>query len=163
MKNPWLRIPASDYEAHMALPEVAQAQVLSNLMASALIEYTPMSLAVIGCSTGNGFEHINTARTRRVVGIDINPGYLKILETRFSDRIPRLELIHADIISISIRFRWCSLGSCSSMWMYCARCTTSSDVWLPEEFFFRFSKKRALNLHPSLPRVTKASNASHRS
>ena len=97
MKNPWLRIPASDYEAHMALPEVAQAQALSRLMASALTEYTPVSLAVIGCSTGNGFEHINTARTRRVVGIDINPDYLKILETRFGGRIPRLELIHADI------------------------------------------------------------------
>ena len=97
MINPWLRIPASDYEAHMALPEVAQAQVLSNLMASALTEYTPMSLAVIGCTTGNGFEHINTASTRRVVGIDINPDYLKILKTRFDGRIPRLELIKADI------------------------------------------------------------------
>lgn len=97
MINPWLRIPASDYEAHMALPEVAQAKVLSNLMASALTEYTPMSLAVIGCTTGNGFEHINTARTRRVVGIDINPDYLKILKTRFDSRIPHLELIKADI------------------------------------------------------------------
>jgi SAM-dependent methyltransferase len=81
----------------MALPEVAQAQALSNLMASALTEYTPMSLAVIGCATGNGFEHINTARTRRVVGIDINPDYLKILETRYGGGIPRLELIKADI------------------------------------------------------------------
>lgn len=97
MINPWLRIPASDYEAHMALPEVAQAQALSNLMASALTEYTPVSLAVIGCTTGNGFEHINAARTRRVVGIDINPDYLKILETRFGGWIPRLELIKADI------------------------------------------------------------------
>ena len=97
MINPWLRIPASDYEAHMALPEVAQAQALSNLMASTLTEYTPMSLAVIGCSTGNGFEHINTARTRRVVGIDINPSYLKILKARFGNRIPCLELINGDI------------------------------------------------------------------
>jgi len=103
MINPWLRIPASDYEAHMALPEVAQAQALSNLMASALIEYTPMSLAVIGCTTGNGFEHINTARTQRVVGIDINPDYLTILETRFRGRIPCLELIKADITAPSFR------------------------------------------------------------
>jgi SAM-dependent methyltransferase len=81
----------------MALPEVAQAQALSSLMALALTEYTPMSMAVIGCTTGRGFEHINTALTRRVVGIDINYDYLKILETRFDGRIPGLELIKADI------------------------------------------------------------------
>ncbi len=103
MVNPWLRIPASDYEAHMALPEVAQAQALSKLMASALTEYTPISLAVIGCTTGNGFEHINTGRTRRVIGIDINPDYLKILETRFGGRIPCLELIEADITDPGFR------------------------------------------------------------
>lgn len=97
MINPWLYIPASDYDAHMALPEVAQAQALSSLMAAALAEYAPSSLAVIGCATGNGFEHINTAHTPRVVGIDINPDYLKILGVRFGGRIPRLELIEADI------------------------------------------------------------------
>ena len=58
MKNPWLRIPASDYEAHMALPQVSQTQALNKLMASSLAQYTPRSLAVIGCTTGNGFEHI---------------------------------------------------------------------------------------------------------
>ena len=81
----------------MALSEVAQAQALSNLMASALTTYTPLSLAVVGCATGNGFEHINAAHTKRVVGIDINPDYLKILENRLGGNIPHLELITADI------------------------------------------------------------------
>jgi len=49
MKSPWLRIPASDYEAHMTLPEVAQAQTLSKLMASVLTEYAPTSIGVVLC------------------------------------------------------------------------------------------------------------------
>lgn len=97
MKNPWLLIPASDYESHMALPEVAQAQALNRLMASALAEYTPASLAVIGCTTGNGLEHINTAYTRRAVCVDINPDYLKVLKSRFAEKISHLELIEADV------------------------------------------------------------------
>jgi len=97
MKNPWLQIPASDYEDHMSLPEVAQAQALNKLMASALIEYTPASIAVIGCTTGNGFEHIDTTHTRRVIGVDINPAYLAKLEKKFAGRIPSLELVEADV------------------------------------------------------------------
>ena len=108
-KNPWLRIPASDYEAHMALPEVAQAQPLSDLMASVLKEYTPTSIAVIGCSTGNGFEHIDTKHTRRIVGIDINPAYLSILETRFASKFPFLELVEADVTSPDFRIEPVSL------------------------------------------------------
>jgi SAM-dependent methyltransferase len=103
MINPWLQIPWSDYEAHMALPEVAQAQALSSLMATALAEYSPASLAVVGCTAGNGFEHIDTGRTRRVVGIDINPDYLRILEARFGGKIPGLELIEADIAAQGFR------------------------------------------------------------
>ena len=103
MKNPWLRIPASDYEAHMALPEVAQTQALSKLMASVLTEYAPTSLAVIGCTTGNGFQHIDTKHTRRIVGIDINPAYLTVIETRFAGKFPRLELVEADITSPGFR------------------------------------------------------------
>jgi SAM-dependent methyltransferase len=104
MMNPWLRIPASDYEAHMALPEVAQAQALSKLMASVLKEYAPASLAVIGCTTGNGFEHINHNHTRRVVGVDINAAYLAILKTRFAGQIPCLDLIEADITASEFGF-----------------------------------------------------------
>lgn len=97
MKNPWLQIPASDYENHMSLPEVAQAQALNKLMALALTEYVPTSIAVIGCTTGNGFEHIDTTNTRRVIGVDINPDYLALLKIRFAERISSLELIKADI------------------------------------------------------------------
>ncbi len=59
MTHPWLRIPARDYEAHMAHPEVAQAQAIGRLFASALAEYAPKSLAVFVCTTGNGFEHMD--------------------------------------------------------------------------------------------------------
>src|SRR5690554_803950 len=104
MKNPWLQIPACDYEAHMALPEVAQAQALNQLMASVMKEYTPQSLAVIGCTTGNGFEHIDHTYTHRVVGIDINAAYLSVLKARFTDKIPHLELIEADITAPDFGF-----------------------------------------------------------
>jgi ubiquinone/menaquinone biosynthesis C-methylase UbiE len=104
MKNPWLQIPACDYEAHMALPEVAQTQALSKLMASVLKEYTPESLAVIGCTTGSGFEHIDHAHTHRAVGVDVNAAYLAVLKERFGGKIPRLELIEADITAPDFEF-----------------------------------------------------------
>ena len=96
MINPWLKIPATDYEAHMSLPEVAQTQALNALLFSALTEYAPASLAVFGCTTGNGFEHIDTSQTRRVVGVDINHEYLLILKNRFGRKIPYLQTIEAD-------------------------------------------------------------------
>jgi hypothetical protein len=64
----------------MALPEVAHAQALSKLMASALKEYSPASLAVIGCTTGNGLENIDPTQTNRIVGVDINAAYLAVLQ-----------------------------------------------------------------------------------
>ena len=139
MKNPWLQIPASDYEAHMALPEVAQAQVLSKLMASALREYTPTSIAVIGCSTGNGFEHIDSAHSRRVVGIDINPYYLKILKTRFGDKILSLELLEGDITAEDFRINPVSMVFAGLVFEYVdvsvalraiARCLTPGGILL---------------------------------
>lgn len=105
MANPWLKIPASDYEAHMALPEVAQAQTLDALFASALAEYAPTSLAVLGCTTGRGFEQIDTTQTQRVVGVDINPKYLAILQSKYGARIPNLEVIEADFTAADFKIR----------------------------------------------------------
>jgi SAM-dependent methyltransferase len=91
--NPWLSIPASDYEGHMASPAVGQAQFLSAVFGEILEEVRPGALAVLGCATGNGFERVDPRRTRRVVGVDINPEYLEIAGRRF----PGLELVRADL------------------------------------------------------------------
>ena len=55
----------------MALSQVIQAQALNTLMALALTQYTPASLVVIGCTTVNGFEHVDTTHTHRVLGISV--------------------------------------------------------------------------------------------
>ncbi len=100
--SPWLSIPASDYEAHMGSPSVGQLQFLSRVLAELLREYQPTSLAVLGCATGNGFEHIVPAITRQVIGIDINPSYLEILRGRHGERLPGLHLMCADIAECEI-------------------------------------------------------------
>jgi SAM-dependent methyltransferase len=97
MQNPWLKIPAADYEAHMASPNVDQLRVLSALFSEVLNEFLPTSVAVLGCATGNGFEHVKPSGIDRVVGVDINPAYLEILKDRFLTKIKCLELIEADI------------------------------------------------------------------
>ena len=81
MTNPWLGIPLSDYEAHMALPEVAQAKLLADVFHSVLAARRPSSVAVIGCAGGNGFDRIDTSITKRVVGVDINPEYVDVKRT----------------------------------------------------------------------------------
>jgi len=97
MMNPWLSIPLSDYEAHMALPEVGQAQMLADVLAGQLDIRRPASLAVIGCAGGNGFDRIAPEVTRRVVGVDLNGRYLDEVRSRYAARFEQLELVEADI------------------------------------------------------------------
>jgi hypothetical protein len=56
--NPWLQIPASDYEGHMGLPEVNQSAFLANVFRTSLADYDSRSVLYIGCATGNGLAHI---------------------------------------------------------------------------------------------------------
>lgn len=95
--NPWLTIPAADYEAHMSNPAVGQLQFLSGVIGQHLDQFDPESVAVVGCATGNGFEHIDPARVKRIVGIDINPRFLEIVRRRFARTLPGLELVCTDV------------------------------------------------------------------
>lgn len=97
MQSPWLDIPLADYEGHMALPGIGQADMLARQFATLLTEWTPASAAVIGCAGGNGFDRINVGVTKRVVGIDINPQYVQELAYRYAATIPGLELYVRDI------------------------------------------------------------------
>ena len=104
MRNPWLDIPLDDYERHMALPQVAQAQLLSELLVEAVSGYAPRSVALLGCAGGNGFERLETAGLERVVGVDINPKYLATARARFGASFPSLELIAGDLQDASVTF-----------------------------------------------------------
>jgi len=104
--NPWLAIPAADYEGHMAAPAVGQLAVLNRLFAAEYLELQPRRLAVLGCATGNGFEHIDPAVTARVVGVYLNPEYVEIAQRRYGAALPRLELICADLAE-------CDFAACS--------------------------------------------------
>jgi hypothetical protein len=99
--NPWLTIPLADYEAHMALPQVGQAQLLAELFAAELRSRSPSSVAVLGCAGGNGFEHAPSAL--RVVGVDVNSDYVAAARARFALRLPRLELHVADLEHSELR------------------------------------------------------------
>ncbi|MGA2875014.1 MAG: class I SAM-dependent methyltransferase [Nitrososphaerales archaeon] len=97
MRNPWLDIPLDDYERHMSLPEIGQAQMIAYDFKSLLEVYSPSSVAVIGCAGGNGFDCIDSLRTTRIVGIDVNPDYIRCARSRFSKRFPILELYAQNI------------------------------------------------------------------
>jgi SAM-dependent methyltransferase len=97
MSSPWLDIPLADYEGHMALPGIGQAEMLAAQFAGLLDKWSPTSAAVIGCAGGNGFDRVRVDVTKRLVGIDINPGYIRELAYRYAATIPGLELYVRDI------------------------------------------------------------------
>lgn len=83
MSNPWISVREDDYVGHMSDPAVGQRPVLNRLLRDELRLSKPASLLFLGCSTGNGLEHVDPAVTSRVDGIDINPGFIRSLLERF--------------------------------------------------------------------------------
>jgi len=95
--NPWLSIPLEDYEGHMGLPSIGQAQALSAEFGRLLCQYQPRSLVLVGCAGGNGLEWVDSAVTCRTVVLDINPDYVETTRKRYEERIPGLEALACDI------------------------------------------------------------------
>jgi SAM-dependent methyltransferase len=102
MNNPWLDIPEADYVGHMSSPAVGQRPVLSRLLGETLQSVRPHALLVLGCSTGNGLEHINPAVTSRVVVVDVNPEYLRRLRERFPNPMFTLDVRCGDLTDIEL-------------------------------------------------------------
>lgn len=91
-----MKIPLRDYEAHMSLPSIAQAQFLADWIGCLTVRLKPRSVAIVGCSGGNGFDRMSPEAVQRVVGIDINPEYIAATRKRFHDRFKRLETLCQD-------------------------------------------------------------------
>jgi len=100
--NPWLQIPADDYEKHMSSPNVAQLQLLSDIFKNALDEYSPDSIGVLGCTAGYGFEQLINRSIGTVVGIDINLTYLAECKAWFIEDVQNLNLICADLDELEL-------------------------------------------------------------
>lgn len=99
MDNPWKEISLSDYEGHMALPQVKQASMLSNEFKQVLTAQRPRSVAVVGCAGGNGFDEARQSGVERLVGIDINCDYVGEAKARYEGAFSELELACIDIQS----------------------------------------------------------------
>jgi hypothetical protein len=97
MDHPWLDIPISDYEAHMGLPSVRQAQLLAETLRRVVATYRPRSLAILGAAGGNGLELVDPAIVRRVVAVDFNPEYLAVCTDRHAASFARFEPILHDL------------------------------------------------------------------
>jgi hypothetical protein len=97
MSHPWLEIPLADYEAHMALPSVRQAQLLSAALRRTIETFQPRSLAVLGVAGGNGLDVVAGAGVQRVVALDFNPDYLALCTRRFSASFAEFEPVLHDL------------------------------------------------------------------
>lgn len=78
--NPWLSIPAADYEGHMAA--VDQREPLRAALDRVYAAVRPGRLAVLGCGPGDGLEIVDPAITERFTGVDLNPEYLALARQR---------------------------------------------------------------------------------
>jgi SAM-dependent methyltransferase len=79
-QNPWLSIPAADYEGHMEA--VQQAGPLHAAFAAVYGDLQPRRVAVLGCGPGGGLEVVDPGRTQRLVCVDLNAQYLALARQR---------------------------------------------------------------------------------
>ena len=95
--TPWRDMPLADYEGHMRLPTVGQAEMLADEFEAALRALRPTEVAMAGCAGGNGFDRAARCGVARMVGLDINPQFLAEAERRYRGAFPRLELVCVDL------------------------------------------------------------------
>jgi protein-L-isoaspartate O-methyltransferase len=102
MRNPWLDISEADYVGHMSSPAVDQRRVLNALFREVLQNHHPKAVLVLGCSTGNGFEHVDPDVTERVAALEINATFVRRVAEQFSKSGFELDVRCADVASASL-------------------------------------------------------------
>ena len=99
LMNPWEEISLSDYENHMSLDSVKQLQTLNEMMKQQFSLYPVSTAMVLGIAGGNGLEHVDVQKYKKVYGIDINEDYLSIVRERYFELGDRLECRRIDLIN----------------------------------------------------------------
>ena len=101
MINPWEEVSLEDYENHMKLSTVQQLQNLNEIMKSQIYKYNISTVAILGVAGGNGLEHIDTSKIKKVYGIDINQNYLNVCKEKYKRLKDYLVLEKLDLSDIS--------------------------------------------------------------
>ncbi len=109
MSNPWKEIDLSDYENHMSLDSVYQLQILNEMMREQFEEYDIDTIMILGIAGGNGLEHINKEKIRKVYGIDVNPNFLLECKRRYDELGDILETICVDLLEDNLQLPCCDL------------------------------------------------------
>ena len=97
-KNPWEEISLETYEKHMSLDSVKQLQVMNQIMKRQFEDYPVDTAMILGVAGGNGLEHIDTKKYKKVYGVDINELYLQETQKRYSNLADILQCLHLDIV-----------------------------------------------------------------
>jgi SAM-dependent methyltransferase len=98
--DPWLAIPADDYEAHMSA--VGQSAIVRAMFLRVYSQRRPKRLAVLGCTTGSDLKLIDPESTEVAIGVDLNPAYLAIARERAGALGPRLRLVEGDVLRVEL-------------------------------------------------------------
>lgn len=98
MPNPWESIPLDDYESHMKLDSVMQLQAMNKMMKDQFDTYPTSSVMIFGIAGGNGLEHIQKNKFKKIYGIDINSLYLQEVARRYPNLDGLLECICTNLI-----------------------------------------------------------------
>lgn len=97
-KNPWEEISLETYEKHMSLESVKQLQLMNRIMKSQFEEYPVDTVMILGIAGGNGLEHIDIKKYKKVYGVDINELFLQETQKRYSNLADILQCLHLDIV-----------------------------------------------------------------
>lgn len=98
MKNPWQEIPLTDYESHMKLDSVMQLQAMNEMMKGQFNTYPVSSIMILGIAGGNGLEHIQKDKFKRIYGVDINFSYLQAVIQRYPELNGLLKCLCVNLI-----------------------------------------------------------------
>lgn len=99
MSNPWEDIKLDDYENHMSLDNVYQLQVLNQMMKEQFAAYDIENVMILGIAGGNGLEHIDTNRIKKVYGVDVNQSFLTECVNRYGGLGENFEPVCADLLA----------------------------------------------------------------
>lgn len=98
--NAWLNISAEDYEGHMGPDHADQLRPLRDVFADIYRTIRPARVALLGCATGNGLEHVDPVLTKSAVAIDIHPEFVAVTRERYGRALgAALEVRCADLTS----------------------------------------------------------------